>query len=252
MLEAASETIDGWIEIISGAAFSSKYFSLQDGLPLVRIRDLGKGSTVTRYTGSFDPVFLLQSGDVLIGMDGDFSVERWDGGTALLNQRVCKVTSRSEELDQGFLYHFLKPQIADIHRITPETTVRHLSTKNLRKVARPRVDPASQRLIAAFLDAIDDAILEADRLIEKLRTIYIGMIDDLLIRGLADDRSPRLSSALVATAVGPRPATWKIANLGRFVVGAEYGTNLSLGDSSAGIPVLRMNNIQDGDRKSVV
>jgi type I restriction enzyme S subunit len=56
-----------------------------------------------------------------------------------------------------------------------------------------------------------------------------------------------VSSALVKTVVGPRPATWKVANLGRFVVGAEYGTNLSLGDSSMGIPVLRMNNIQDGE-----
>ena len=108
MPEVASETIDGWIEITSGAAFSSKYFSLQDGLPLVRIRDLGKGSTATRYTGPYDPIFLLQSGDVLIGMDGDFSIERWEGGTALLNQRVCKVTSRSEELDQGFLFHFFE------------------------------------------------------------------------------------------------------------------------------------------------
>jgi type I restriction enzyme S subunit len=104
-----------------------------------------------------------------------------------------------------------------------------------------------QALIADILDAVDDAVLEADALFEKLRTVRVGMIDDLLTRGVADDGSPRVSSALVKTMVGPRPGTWKVANLGRFVVGAEYGTNLSLGDSSAGIPVLRMNNIQDGE-----
>jgi type I restriction enzyme S subunit len=98
-----------------------------------------------------------------------------------------------------------------------------------------------------MLDATDDAILETDAVIEKLRTIHVGVVDDLLARGLAHDGSPRDQSALTETAVGPRPATWTVANLGRFVVRAEYGTNLSLGDSSAGISVLRMNNIQDGE-----
>ncbi|TXG83720.1 MAG: hypothetical protein E6R12_07220 [Sphingomonadales bacterium] len=98
-----------------------------------------------------------------------------------------------------------------------------------------------------ILDAIDDTTLETDAVIEKLRTIHIGIIDDLLTRGLANDGTPREPSTLAETEVGLRPGTWTVANLGRFVVGAEYGTNLSLGDSSSGIPVLRMNNIQDGE-----
>lgn len=105
----------------------------------------------------------------------------------------------------------------------------------------------TQKLIANILDAIDDAVLETDAAIEKLRIVRVGLIDDLLTRGLADDGSPREPSDLVETKVGSRPATWMVDNLGRFVVGAEYGTNLSLGDSSAGIPVLRMNNIKDGE-----
>ena len=83
-------------------------------------------------------------------------------------------------------------------------------------------------------------------MIEKLRTVHVGLIDVLLACGLADDGSPREPSTLAVTDVGPRPSTWTVANLGHFVVGAEYGTNLSLSDSNAGIPVLRMNNIQDG------
>jgi len=201
MPETAPETLDDWIEITSGAAFSSKYFSVEDGLPLVRIRDLGKGSTVTRYTGPYDAAFLLESGDVLIGMDGDFAVERWEGGTALLNQRVCKVASRSDELDQGFLYHFLKPKIADIHRITPETTVRHLSTKDLRKIARPEMDAVSQKLIADILDAIDDAVLETDVLIEKHEAIRLGLLDDLIsIPGqIGSSDAPDTLASLVAS-----------------------------------------------------
>ncbi|KQO59077.1 hypothetical protein ASF24_12885 [Methylobacterium sp. Leaf86] len=110
-----------------------------------------------------------------------------------------------------------------------------------------RITGAPQGLIADILDAIDDAVFETDTVIEKLRTVHLGIIDDLLTRGLSDDNSPREPSDLVETKVGPRPLTWTVENLRRFVSGAEYGTNLSLGDSSTGIPVLRMNNIQDGE-----
>lgn len=123
-------------------------------------------------------------------------------------------------------------------RVSPSETLKWLV---------PDIPAGEQKLIADILDAIDDAILETDAVIEKLRTVHVGIIDHLLTRGLSDDGSPREPCTLAETEVGPRPTTWTVANLGRFVVGAEYGTNLSLGDSSAGIPVLRMNNIQDGE-----
>jgi type I restriction enzyme S subunit len=101
--------------------------------------------------------------------------------------------------------------------------------------------------MAETLATLDCAILAIDGVIEKLSTVRVAVIDDLLTRGLALDGSPRDLSELTQTPVGPRPATWKTANVGRFVIGVEYGTNLSLGDSSMGIPVLRVNNIQEGE-----
>jgi type I restriction enzyme S subunit len=244
MPEVTPEALDDWIEITSGAAFSSKYFSIEDGLPLVRIRDLGKGSTVTRYTGPYDAAFLLENGDVLIGMDGDFAVERWEGGTALLNQRVCKVASRSDELDQGFLYHFLKPKIADIHRITPETTVRHLSTKDLRKIPRPEMDRVSQKLIADILDAIDEAVLETEAIVEKLLSIRVGLTEDLLTFGIGSDGRPRSSVDVAETSLGRVPSSWSRGNLGSI---AEAITSGSRGWASyysdSGAKFLRIGNL---------
>ena len=153
-------------------------------------------------------------------------------------------------IDPSFAGHVLRSEkvFFDAERMTEGTRMPRTSWKTLSgiEIFAPSETP-TQKVIADILDALDDAILEADALFEKLQTVRVGMIDDLLTRGLANDGSPRVLSALVKTVVGPRPATWKAANLGRFVVGAEYGTNLSLGDSSMGIPVLRMNNIQDGE-----
>ena len=165
-----------------------------------------------------------------------------------INQDLKAIIPNISE-EGRYLFHALRAYEQNILARTQKigTTVESLDFPLVRCFNVPDPDPDAKLAIADVLDALDEAILEADALIEKLRTVHVGMIDDLFTRGLADDGSPRESSALVETAVGLRPAAWKVANLGRFVVGAEYGTNLPLGDSSAGIPVLRMNNIQDGE-----
>lgn len=153
-------------------------------------------------------------------------------------------------VDASFAGHVLRSETVffEAERMTEGTRMPRTSWRTLSgiEIFAP-TDNNAQKLIADFLDALDDAILGTDAVIEKLRTIHVGIIDDLLTRGLAEDSSPREPSTLAGTEVGPRPASWMVASLGRFVVGAEYGTNLSLGDSSAGIPVLRMNNIQDSE-----
>ncbi len=152
--------------------------------------------------------------------------------------------------DPRFTYHWTRHPAflrAGEASMTGSAGQRRVPSSFFERFEVAKIEGPAQGVIADILDAIDDAILETDAAIVKLRTIHIGIIDDLLTRGLADDGSPRHLSALTETAVGSRPPTWTVANLGRFVVGAEYGTNLSLGHSSAGIPVLRMNNIQDGE-----
>lgn len=153
-------------------------------------------------------------------------------------------------VDPSFAGHVLRSETVffETERMTEGTRMPRTSWKTLSgiEVFAP-TESHAQKMIAVILDAIDDATLETDAVIEKLRTIHVGIIDDLLTRGLANDGTPREPSTLAETEVGLRPATWTVANLGRFVVSAEYGTNLSLGDSSTGIPVLRMNNIQDGE-----
>lgn len=152
--------------------------------------------------------------------------------------------------DPRFIYHWARHPAflrAGEASMTGSAGQRRVPAGFFERFEIVNIEGAPQGLIADILDAIDDAILGTDAVIEKLRTVHVGVIDDLLTRGLAHGGSPREAAALSETVVGPRPATWMVANLGRFVVSAEYGTNLSLGDSSAGIPVLRMNNIQDGE-----
>jgi type I restriction enzyme S subunit len=154
------------------------------------------------------------------------------------------------ENDPRFTAHVLRSENVFVaaERLTEGTRMPRTSWKTLSgiEIFAP-ADSRAQSLIADILDAIDDAIIETDALIAKLRVARLGVLDDLLTQGLDGSGSPRDAATLSPTEVGARPANWKVGPLGRFVPRAEYGTNLSLGDLSEGLPVLRMNNILDGE-----
>ena len=67
-------SLNAKVEVLSGFAFPSSGFNQLDGMPLIRIRDLGGRTTEVRFRGTYDPAYLVTKGDLLVGMDGDFEV----------------------------------------------------------------------------------------------------------------------------------------------------------------------------------
>src|SRR3982074_1739558 len=102
------------LDVTSGHAFASEHFSSDRGTPLIRIRDVMRGRTELKFDADFDPKFLVQNGDLLVSMDGEFRIAEWQGGTALLNQRVCRVEPKPDRLDPRFLLHFLPAELKKI------------------------------------------------------------------------------------------------------------------------------------------
>lgn len=169
------------IEILSGFAFPAKEFSGSGSMPVIRIRDVVRGHTETYYDGEWDPRFLVQPGELLIGMDGDFNRERWKSEPALLNQRVCKVTANGKTLDQSFLYHLLRPVLQDIWDSTSYATVKHLSAKRLREATIPLPPLDEQRRIATILDEAASILNLREGTLEKLSRIESTLANELIL-----------------------------------------------------------------------
>lgn len=149
------------VELLSGFPFESEHFANSDGIPIVRIRDVVLGKSSTFYRGAFDSKYIVRLNDILIGMDGEFNRARWQSGDALLNQRVCRITSSSRELDDGYLFHFLPAALKAIERVTPFVTVKHLSTKQIKDIEIRLPPLAEQKRVAAILDKVE--VLRAKR-----------------------------------------------------------------------------------------
>ena len=141
-------------EITNGAAFKSAQFNNAGiGMPLIRIRDVGANATKTFYNGDFEQRHVVEDGDLLIGMDGDFRVARWAGPTALLNQRVCRVRVLDGScFNETFLEHVLQPYLDAVHELTSAVTVKHLSSKTIGDLPIPLPPLPEQRRIVAAID----------------------------------------------------------------------------------------------------
>jgi type I restriction enzyme, S subunit len=107
-----------------------------------------------------------------------------------------------------------------------------------------------QRRIAEVLDTADEAIRQTEALIAKLKQMKQGLLHDLLTRGLdeyGDLRDPVAHpEQFKDSPLGRIPRGWEVVPLGRVVPRAEYGISVSLEDAE-GVPVLRMNNLRDGE-----
>ena len=164
-----------------GFAFDSKCFSDSKGTPLIRIRDVVRGYSETYTTEECGEEYHVFDGDLLIGMDGEFNIAKWNGGKAYLNQRVCKLTP-SEEIDAEYLYYFMPKALKAIEDKTPFVTVKHLSAKQLNAVEVPLPDLEEQQKISVSLSRVDRLIALRKQQLEKLDELvkarFVELFDD--------------------------------------------------------------------------
>lgn len=143
-------------DIIYGAPFSSKQFNTDGkGIPIIRIRDLKEQKVATYTTEKHPKGYLLQAGDIVVGMDGEFVPYIWGSDEAWLNQRVC-VFKNKRLKGKAFLYFTIKPLLYAIEQTQVATTVIHIGKKDFDAFEITLPDP---RVLDSF-DAITTPMVE--------------------------------------------------------------------------------------------
>lgn len=116
--------------IIYGAPFSSKLFNTEGlGKPIIRIRDLKEQAFITYTTEVHPKGHLIQPGDIVVGMDGEFRPYLWGNTEAWLNQRVCIFENKNSN-DKAFVLFSIKPLLNVIEQTQVATTVIHIGKKD--------------------------------------------------------------------------------------------------------------------------
>lgn len=116
--------------IIYGAPFSSKLFNSDGiGTPIIRIRDLKEQVFTTFTTEEHPKGHLIQPGDIVVGMDGEFRPYIWGNEPAWLNQRVC-IFENKRPLGKAFVLNTIKPLLNKVEQTQVATTVIHIGKKD--------------------------------------------------------------------------------------------------------------------------
>ena len=149
-----------------GFAFDSKKFTEDDSFsPLIRIRDVKRGFTQTYYTGEFSSEYIVHKGDLLVGMDGEFNIARWNSEDALLNQRVCRIIANSN-VNEEYLRFYLKRALKLIESKTSFVTVKHLSAKELNGLKLNLPCMEDQQCISKQLSILELVIRKNKKVLE--------------------------------------------------------------------------------------
>ncbi len=158
-----------YLDFIYGAPYKSNLFNdKKEGLPLIRIRDL-KDCSPQFYTPEILPKSeYVNAGDILAGMDAEFAPFIWKGQQGLLNQRVCKIKPKSEEIGRLFCMLLVKPQLLFVQAVKTGTTVSHIGKSDIDgfKVILPPLSEVIKfsKLGEEILDEIITLSAESSRL----------------------------------------------------------------------------------------
>ncbi len=213
------------VDVTNGAPYKSEQFNTDGrGLPVIRIRDVGKPKASTFYDGEYEDRHLVEHGDLLVGMDGDFRAARWAGPRSLLNQRVCRLRLRDQmAYSDGLLTHVVQPYLDEIHKVTSVVTVKHLSSKTIEDLPIPLpLRTEQERIVAAIeehlsrLDAAEASVDAGKGRLDSLRLASLGPV--------ADAPSQKIGDLLLAS---------------------NYGTSAKCSYEASGPPVLRIPNIRE-------
>lgn len=120
-------------DVTFGFPFNSRFFTSEPcGLPVIRIRNILDDSTGTFTAEKADDKYLIEDGDILIGMDGDFHMGRWAGGKAWLNQRITRL--RPKTFSRYLLFIAVRKPIQQFNATIVGTTVAHLGKSHLERI----------------------------------------------------------------------------------------------------------------------
>jgi type I restriction enzyme S subunit len=89
----------------------------KEGLPIIRIQNLtDPNRPLNRTTRKVDPVYRIQTGDMLVSWSATLDAFLWDREPSLLNQHIFKVVPNESVVRKRFLYYLLKFAIREMFR----------------------------------------------------------------------------------------------------------------------------------------
>ena len=164
-------------DIVYGFAFKASAFNeTGKGLPVIRIGDVDKSKTNKFFDGKYDEKYLVKKDDVLLGLSGSFKAFRWEGDTALLNQRVATLRNFENEVAKKFVFYQMPRLFFELEKQITQLSVKNILAKHLNNLNILYPPLKIQQKIVERLDAIKRAQELNDKQIELAEELFQSLL----------------------------------------------------------------------------
>lgn len=211
-----------------------------------------------RYLES--PEIMLKVGDVLLVKDGStlgtVNIIRYLPAPATVNSSIAVIRPRSN-LDSMFLYFYIQGEAfqREVLNMKGGLAVPHIFQADLQKFPILLPKSPEQKRIAEVLDTVDDAIATTTAHITKLKQAKVGILQDLLTRGIDENgelRDPiRHPEKFQDSDLGIIPRSWNVLPVESLLASVDpamrsgpFGSALLKSELvEKGIPILGIDNV---------
>lgn len=187
--ELKREIPEGWevnfltdeMDLQYGFPFSTKLFNSEEkGVPVVRIRDI-QNCTISNYsTEEVDNKYKINSGDVLVGMDGNFHINYWNKENCYLNQRCLRIRSNDDSISEIQARYSIEPYIKAREKNVSRTTVAHLSARDVNDLKVIKANRIVQNKANSFFKSNLEKIVTNRKENEKLAELRDWLLPMLM------------------------------------------------------------------------
>ena len=193
----------------------------------------------------------LEVGDVVITKDSETpddigvpAVVREKVADLICGYHLAILRPLKSELDGEYLHYALRTSKAkrQFQRYANGITRFGLRAGDIARVEIPLPPRPEQRMIAAILTSVDDAIEKTQAVIDQVQVVKRGLMQELLTRGL-----PGRHTRFKQTEIGELPEEWEVCQLSdlchrTFVGIAQAATHAY---AAQGVPIIRTTNVRE-------
>ena len=139
--ELKREIPEGWevqsifqcMDTTYGLPLSTDSFTENEGIPVIRIRDILENTISAYTTENVEERYLTEEKDLLIGMDGNFHMNFWAKKGDCVNQRIFRIRDK-DKVSALQIYYEIAPVIKAREANVARSTVGHLSDKDFKSM----------------------------------------------------------------------------------------------------------------------
>ena len=153
-----------------GYPFSSEQFASEGPLGVVRQGDFFEPELKTYTSEKAPQSAIINSGDILVSLSGDFNCVKWQGGQAGLNQRCAVIRFDEAVIDSNWLKYSIEVGLDSVTQNNVSTTVSNMSTSELQNILVPTPEISVQRNVVVELNKKSDDFKKLSQLISAMNS----------------------------------------------------------------------------------